>query len=124
MSNKSKRKEALGVKNYIRYVKQRVKILRLKGINVSDNQINYFDALNKSIDVYMSEHKLFVKYLIGKIKYEEVKTILGISDRQVFRYLSRQRKLLIEYITAKEIELFAKFPYEEENFIMENENER
>jgi hypothetical protein len=52
-------------------------------------------------------------YVMNKLTFEDVKATLGEQDRQVFRYLERQRKLLIDYITEKEIECFAKYPFEE-----------
>lgn len=62
-------------------------------LDCSDNQISYFNSLSESIDNFAKNHKLFMKYTIGKITFEEVKSILGEKDRQVFKYLERQRKL-------------------------------
>jgi transcription elongation factor Elf1 len=112
--NKDKVAESLGIKKYIRYVKQRVRIVRLDCAICSDNQISYFDSLNRAINEYESTHKIYIKYLIGKLNFNEVKNILGEPDRQVLRYLERQRKLLIDYLQEKEIEYFAKYPFEDE----------
>lgn len=105
---------SLGIKKYIKYVKERVKFIRLSFVNCSDNQINYFDGLSNAIDEYAKTHRVYIKYIIGKLTIDEVKNILGESDRQVFRYLERQRKFLFDYLQEKEIEYFAKYPFEDE----------
>lgn len=93
------------------YVKQRVKYIRIGVLDCSDNQISYYNSLSESIDNFAKKHKLFMKYTLGKTTYEETKLILGEDDRQVFRYLHRQREMLINYLQEKEIEYFAKYPF-------------
>lgn len=110
----SKVAESIEIKNYIRYIKQRVKLVRLECVNCSDNQINYFESLSNAIDEYANTHKVYIKYIIGKFTFDEVKNILGENDRQVFRYLERQRNLLINYMQENEIEYFAKYPFDDE----------
>lgn len=116
---KNKVAESIGIKNYIRYVKQRAMFVRFDCLSCSDNQISYYDNLNKAIDEYASNHKLYVKYVIGKLTFNELKDLLGETDRQVFRFLESQRKLLIEYLQEKEIEYFAKFPFDDKIIISE-----
>ena len=111
---KDKVAESIGIKKYIKYVKERVKFIRLSFVNCSDNQINYFDSLSNAIDEYAETHRVYIKYLSAKLNFNEVKNILGENDRQVFRYLEKQRKSLIDYLQEKEIEYFAKYPFEDE----------
>lgn len=106
-----KKAESFGIRKYIRYVKQRSKLLQISCVNASDNQISYFNALSKSIDEYANTHKLYIKYIAGKLTFNELKAWIGESDRQAFRYLKRQRDLFVKYIQEKEIEYFAKYPF-------------
>lgn len=117
MKNKSTAEQSIAVRNCIRYVKQRVKYFRMCVLDCSDNQISYFNSLSESIDNFARNHKLFMKYTLGKITFEEVKLILGEDDRQVFRYLKRQRELLIDYIQEKEIEYLSKYPFNDNAII-------
>ena len=111
---KDKVAESVGIKKYIKYVKERVKFLHLEFINCSDNQINCYDCLSNAIDEYANSHRVYIKYIIGKLTFNELKNILGENERQVFRYLERQRKKLFEYLQEKEIEYFTKYPFEDE----------
>lgn len=113
MKNKSKAEKSIAIRKYIAYIKQRVKYIRMTILDCSDNQINYYNALSESIDNFARNHKLFMKYTLGKITFEEVKLILGENDRQVFRYLSQQREMLINYIQEKEIEYLLKYPFKD-----------
>ena len=106
--------QSLGMKKYIKYVKERVKFIRLSFVNCSDNQMNYFDSLSNAIDEYANTHRVYIKYIIGKLSFNELKNILGETDIQVFRYLERQCEKLFEYLQEKEIEYFAKYPFEDE----------
>ena len=117
MKNKSTAEQSIAIRKYIRYVKQRVKYIRNRILDCSDNQISYFNAMDKVIDDFANNHKLFMKYTLGKITFEEVKLILGEDDRQVFRYLKRQRELLIDYIQEKEIEYLSKYPFNDNAII-------
>ena len=105
--------ESYGIKKYIQYIKSRTKLLKISAVEASDNQISYFNALYIAILIYSKTHKLYMRYVMHKLTFEDIKAILGEHDRQVFRYLERQRKLLIDYITEKEIEYFAKYHFEE-----------
>ena len=58
-----------------------------------------------------------MKYTLGKITFEEVKLILGEDDRQVFRYLNRQRELLKNYIQEKEVEYLSKYPFDDNGIL-------
>ena len=109
----AKTDESYGIKKYIQYIKSRTKLLKTSVVEASDNQISYFNAIYNAILIYSKTHKLYMRYVMHKLTFEDIKAILGEHDRQVFRYLERQRKLLIDYITEKEIEYFAKYPFEE-----------
>lgn len=110
---KNKQTENLGIKKYIQYVKRRVLFLNFYCLKVYENQINYFEALSRAIDEYGSRHTLFMRYILGRISFNKLKNLLGEPDKQVFRYIKRQREMLKAYIVKKELECFANFPYEE-----------
>ncbi len=86
---KSKRKEATAIKKYIFYIISRVKLIKIEMVEVSDNQINYYESLYKAIKEYSKSHKLYMRYVLGKLTFEDVRKILGFADRDVFRYLAR-----------------------------------
>ena len=65
-----------------------------------------------------------MKYTLHKITFEEVKSILGEEDRQVFRYLNRQREMLKNYLLEKEVEYFSKYPFENDAFFYYEIKER
>lgn len=113
MKDKSTAEESIAIRKYIAYVKQRVMYIRMCVLDCSDNQISYFNSLCESIDSFTKKHKLFMKYTLGKITFEELKSILGEEDRQVFRYLNRQREMLKNHLREKEIEYFSKYPFED-----------
>ena len=111
--NKATVKKSIAIRKYIAYIKQRVEYIRMTVLDCSDNQISYFNSLSESIDNFAKNHKLFMKYTLGKITFEEVKLILGEEDRQVLRYLRRQRKLFMNYIQENESEYFNKYPFDD-----------
>ena len=109
----TKTDESYCIKKYIQYIKSRTRLSKMSIVEASDNQISYFNALYIAILIYSKTHKLYMRYAMHKLTFEDIKAILGEHDRQVFSYLERQRKLLIDYITEKEIEYFSKYPFEE-----------
>ena len=114
MNDKSKVSEAIGIKEYIRYVRQTICLLRADVLKCSDNQCKYYISVGDSIEEYAKSHKLYIKYILQKVSFDEIKDLLGEEDRQVFRWAERQRKLLIDFIQEKEIEFFAKYPFYDE----------
>ena len=110
MNDESKVAKAIAIRKYISYIKRRVKYIKFGLLECSDNQISYFNALSESIDSFAKNHKLFMKYIVGKISFEETKSILGLNDRQTFKYLEKQREIFINYIQRKETEYLSKIP--------------
>ena len=102
---------ASGIKRYIRDCRIRLKLIESDVINVSDNQWHYYKELNKCLTEYGKTHFLYYKYDTGKLEFSTLRNLLGVGERGAFRYLKRQRELFIEYISQKEIDLFAKYPF-------------
>ena len=104
--------EVKGVKKYIEYVFTRVRLIHTDILSVEDNQYKFYLELAKSIKEFANSHRLFSKYMLGKCDYKYVMNMTGYEDaRNTFRFLERQRKKFIEYITEKENELFITYPF-------------
>jgi hypothetical protein len=108
-----KRDQSIKLKKYLRYVIQRVAYLKAGIYSCSDNQYNYFFNLLESIYEWSRHHKLFWKFLLGKLTLDQLKDLLGEPERQTFRYLQRQRENLINFIQTEEIKYYAKYPFED-----------
>lgn len=106
--------EAEGIKEYVKYVKTRLSWINSGLLEVSDNQANFYKEINEKINEYARTHQVYLNYLFGRISSKKIETLLGETDRQVFRYLKRQRENLIEYIQEQELILYAKYPFNDE----------
>ena len=122
MKNIDLRKQALGIRRYIKYIRKMVIVVQLHD-HFSDNEAFYYKAMLNSLEEYAKTHKLYMNYLLGKIQYDTVKNMLGESDRQCFRYMQRQRQLLIVYIEQKEVENFARYPFSQKTIHGETHQE-
>lgn len=106
---------AYGLKNYISYVCRRIKNVEEGLLTVSKNEYLYLVQMKKDIEEYFTRHLFYYKYLVREIKLEQGIKILGLKERAFFRYIKKQREDLINFITLKELENFAKYPYSEKN---------
>lgn len=108
-----KKKEALGIRKYIFYIRSRVKLIQLGILLVSDNEWFYYRELFNSLNAYYKTHIIYLKYIMGKIDREKAKCLLGLSERAFYKYCKVQRDKLISSITKYETQLFAKYPFYE-----------
>ena len=108
-----KKKEALGIKRYIFYIRSRVKLIKLGILLVSDNEWCYYRELFNSLNAYYKTHIIYLKYIMGKLDREKAKFLLGLSERAFYRYCKVQRDKLISFITESERSLFSKYPFYE-----------
>lgn len=100
-----------GIRKYLQDVKFRFQIISAGVVDCSDNQYNYYEQLNSEIKDYFNRHKLYYRYLNKDITIEMLSVLLGINQRGVNRYLSKQRQLLVEFITKTEEQLLQKYPF-------------
>lgn len=102
-----------GLKEYLCYIERRLSCIKHQVIIVSPNQHKYYLAMKEDIKEYYKKHRLYGLYLSGKLDKETCIKFLGESERQLFRYISRQREKFIKYIAEKEVINFAKYPFSE-----------
>ena len=107
----SKVKEAMAIKKYIFYVRSRVKLIQAGVLNVSDNEWLYYKALFDALNTYYKTHIIYFKCILGKIDSRRAQYLLGLTERDTFRFFARQRKKLILFIEEQETVLFAKYPF-------------
>ena len=107
------RSEVRSVKTYIRNLRLNVLYIKHYLYDTKSDEYKYYISMINAIDKYAKSHKLFYKYILGKITISGVKNLLGIPDREVYRYLEKQRKSFINFITTKEEELLKKYCIEE-----------
>lgn len=108
-----KKKRSFGVKKYICYVAQRCKYIEHGYIVKDCDEYHYYRELLDEIISFFEEHKILCWVILGKIKTKEVRCLLGVNERQMFRLLAKQREELIALIEEKERELSEKYPFEE-----------
>ena len=106
------KKEIEGLRNYLAYIPKR--LVYLEAINAKDsNEWTYYVELYESIKRWGKSHGAFFKYLVKRLKFEDVKDLLGVSERFAFRMIGKQRRALIDFITAQETSIREKYPFEE-----------
>lgn len=93
----SKVKEAQGIKRYIAYIKQRIFLIKSGILFVSDNEFQYHIYLYNAVKEFAKTHRLYIKYILGRLDRETAKCILGFKERQFFRYCKAQRKYFIDF---------------------------
>lgn len=107
----AKSKEVKGVREYLRYIEMRVRLLKLGALSVEDNQISYYKELMKEIKQWGESHKLIFNYITNKIGFKNVQTILGYQCKESSRFIKRQVLRFIEFIQNQETLLFLKYPF-------------
>lgn len=105
---------AYGLRNYISYVCRRIKSVEEGLLTVSKYEYLYLVQMRQDIKKYFGNHLFYYKYLIREVKLEQGKKILGLNEIAFSRYIKKQREDLIKFITLKELENFAKYPYGED----------
>lgn len=110
------RNKIKGLRNYLAYIPKRLGYLRADNAQTS-NEWKYYAALYEEIKRWGKLHRVFFRYLIKQIKLEEAKRLLGLSERQTYRVIDRQKQDLMDFITEQEKLLQEKYPFEnEENY--------
>lgn len=107
----SSRKESRALKDYLKYVSQRIDYLKAFGSEDISNEYKYYVALKASLRAWGSKHQLFYKYLQGKLHFTDVQDLYGVSSRECARIFRSQRKQLLKYISAQEERLIAQYPH-------------
>lgn len=102
----------VGLKKFIRYINMRCALIECGFLDVETNQYRYYKELQREIKIFAKSHRLFWNFLLGRISTEKAKSILGVSERQMFRTMEKQRETLITLIYEKEKELSAKYPFD------------
>ncbi len=104
-------KEVKGVREYLRYIETRVRLLKLGALSVEDNQALYYCELFNVIKQWGGNHRLIYKYLINKLSFNHVQMILGYSGKESSRFIKRQVIRFIEFLQNQETLLFLKYPF-------------
>ena len=106
------KKDTEGIRDYLAYIPKR--LVYLNALNLKNsNEWNYYVEIYDSIKNWGKSHGVFFKYLTKKIKFNEVKDLLGVSEQFAFRIIGKQRRALIDFITEQETSLREKYPFEE-----------
>ena len=81
-------------------------MVRLSDLNLIDSKDSeYYTLLYVDIQEFSKTHQLFMLYCMDKISFKALKKCVGSSDRSVYRYLSHQSEIFINYITTCEQKL-------------------
>ena len=107
----SKVKEAQGIKRYIAYIKQRIFLIKSGILFVSDNEFQYHIYLYNAVKEFAKTHRLYIKYILGRLDRETAKCILGFKERQFFRYCKAQRTCFIDFMEKQEEDALLLYPY-------------
>lgn len=110
--SKSRDKQAVAVIQFLNYIKQRRKLIRIGLLSVTDNEQEYYKHLWTDIKGYFGEHKLFYWFISGAMSKEEILKIYGATERRLIHYITQQKVLLFKFIAQRESELLAQFPFE------------
>lgn len=104
-------KEATALRDFLAYIPTRIAYLKIFNSDVLSNEYKYYYELYKRIKEWGKSHRVFFKYLTGNIDMDEVKVLYGVNKRECFRIMSRQRKLLIQFIDNLENQLSVKYQF-------------
>ena len=99
------------VKEFVRYISQRIAYLKILIGGIPSNEYKYYCALKEAIKEWGKAHVIFYGCLYGKISVERAKSILGVSESTFFRIMKKQRKDLIDFIEKQENILNVKYPF-------------
>ena len=99
------------LKNYIKYLKERLALLKLTGRKDS-NECKYCEGLLHAIKLWGKDHIICYSHLTERIKMEEAARFFGMSICTTARRLREQQQLLIEEIALAEENLQVKYPFE------------
>lgn len=110
--NKNACKEVVSsLKEYIKYIPKRISFLKAFNGDIQSNEYKYYCGLQDYIKEWGKKHIIFYSYLYGKIKVEQVKNMLGVSERTFYRTLKQQSEQLFKLIEKQEIILSTKYPF-------------
>ena len=104
-------KEALGVKNYLTYIENRLRYVKLLLNGVECNEYRYYSSMLNRIKKWSKNHAVFYAHSCGKVSTEEGKMLLGVPDRTFYRMMRKQRKEFILFIKQQEVALAKEYPF-------------
>lgn len=102
------------IKRYLSDINVKNKLLNSKLIHCSDNQQSYYKELMIVISDYFKNHILLFNYISDKLNACDISLYLGYSVRHTQRYLQKQVQMFIDFVTTKEDEALAKYPFSDE----------
>lgn len=110
-TEEKKQDEAVCLKEYLKYIPKRIAFLKSVCGKIPSNEYKYYCALQAAIKKWGRAHALFYGCVYGKIGIEQARGMVGVSERTFYRIMSRQRKLLIDFIEKQENILNEKYPF-------------
>ena len=113
--------ESVKIKKYMIYIQKRINYLKHFRGKVLSNEQRYYMALQDAIREWGKSHIIFYACLYGKMETQQGKNMLGVSLREFYRIMSKQREVLIKFIEKQEQILSEKYPFEPmSDIFMEN----
>ena len=104
-------RELTGLNNYITYINDRLRYLKIVEDAVSSNEYKFYNALRERIKQWGDTHALCYGNIRGKIDMPHVYRAIGVSERVAYRMMDKQRKELIKFITLQEQILVEQYPH-------------
>lgn len=104
-------KEALGVRNYLAYIENRMRYVKLLSNGIECNEYRYYHSMLNRIKKWSKNHAVFFAHTCGKVSTEEGKMLLGVPERTFYRLMRKQRKELISLIKQQEAVLSQEYPF-------------
>lgn len=101
------------LKEYTRYVRQRVFWMDKPFVECSDNQMSFYNEMLKDIKSYATNHLAYCNFIFCKISFKRLMTLIGKTEHGTFRFLSNQNQQFIRFLRNREVYNFAKYPFDD-----------
>lgn len=99
------------IKRYLNDIYVKHRLFKKKLITYSDNQYSYYNSMMVEISKYLKTHILLYNYIHNKLSIQHIALYIGYSIRHTQRYLQKQVQMFVDFVTCKEDEALAKYPF-------------
>ena len=93
------------IKDYLRYVQQRPAYLKRFSDDRALDEIKYYEEIQKKIKKWAKKHRVFYQYISGGITTRDAIEYIGISERDFYRLMRKQKVKFLNFLSETENEL-------------------
>lgn len=114
-------KRLFALREYLEYIPKRIKYVKTLTGGMITNEIRFWKALKLSIKHWREGHLICYEHLRGNLTIAQARNLIGSSERNVYRLLTKQTTEFINFLKEEESKFDKLYPYIPVTDIFEND---